>query len=65
MAKYSEQYRLANSDWHHPKPHILYRDNCYWDYVFTSKAEHSDKNDMADQFCQKLNNAAPKRGLKA
>ena len=73
MAKYSKRYNLANSDWGHPKPHILYRDNSRWDYAFTAKKENSGKNDMAEQFCDYLNKEdakqrraeARKRGLKA
>lgn len=61
MAKYSKHVRtggILNTE----KPKIF--KGIYSDWVFL-KSKDAELNFFADQFCQKLNNAAPKRGLKA
>lgn len=61
MAKYSKHLRSGSvSNTERPK---IFK-SVYGDWVLL-KSKHSDLNFFADIFCQKLNNAAPKRGLKA
>lgn len=61
MAKYSQHLRsgrVSNTE----RPKIF--KSVYGEWVLL-RSKNADLNFFADIFCQKLNNAAPKRGLKA
>ena len=60
MAKYSKRYQERSQIGSH-SPHIYLRGN-EWRYI---RGKLGGLNGMASDLCQKLNNAAPKRGLKA
>lgn len=65
MPSYSDTFlRILDVD--SGKPHI-FKSGDEWDYVSTAPTGGFSLklNYKADIFCQKLNNAAPKRGLKA
>lgn len=62
MAKRSKAYDRIMSDWKHPRPHIFLDDN-WWCFALGYECLSEDLE--AEKFCEKLNNAAPKRGLKA